>query len=95
MEEKNIKFKEGLRKTERDRGHESEIDEVLEYAKNEKTQEMEPYKTEIVWQNVAKFVILHALAFYSLKFLPVLTLNPQSHQHRFPYFFSHIHCIFV
>ena len=26
--------------TERDRGHESEIDEVLEYAKNEKTQEM-------------------------------------------------------
>ena len=41
MEEKIIKFKEGLRKTERDRGHESEINEVLEYAKNEKTQEME------------------------------------------------------
>ena len=75
MEEKNIKFKEGLRKTERDRGHESEIDEVLEYAKNEKTQEMEPYKTEIVWQNVAKFVILHALAFYSLTFLPALSLK--------------------
>jgi len=53
MEEINIKLKDGLKKTETD------IDEVLDYAKNEKTREMEPYKTEIVWQNVAKFVILH------------------------------------
>jgi len=73
MEEINLKAKDGLTKTERDSGHESDNDEVLDYAKNEKTGKMEPYKTEIVWQNVVKFVILHSLAFYSLTYLPVMS----------------------
>ena len=59
MEEINNKAEDSLMKTEKDSGHVSESDEVLEYAKNEKTGEIEPYKTEIVWGNVVKFVILH------------------------------------
>eukprot|EP00091_Calanus_sinicus_P003448 TRINITY_DN1361_c0_g1_i4.p1 TRINITY_DN1361_c0_g1~~TRINITY_DN1361_c0_g1_i4.p1 ORF type:complete len:343 (+),score=86.21 TRINITY_DN1361_c0_g1_i4:69-1097(+) len=73
MEEINLKVKDGLTTTESDSGHESENDEVLNYAKNEKTGELEPYKTDIVWQNVVKFVILHSLAFYSLTYLPVMS----------------------
>ena len=32
-----------------------------------------PYKTEIVWQNVAKFVVLHCFSLYGLTLLPQLS----------------------
>jgi hypothetical protein len=81
MEELNLKAEESLKKTEpdsghvSDSGHGSESDEVLEYAKNEKTGEIEPYTREIVWGNVVKFIILHALALYSVTYLPVMSLR--------------------
>ena len=66
---------EGVKTAERDSGHVSESDEGLNYAKNEKTGEIEPYKMEIVWKNVAKFIILHLLFLYSLTYLPHITFN--------------------
>ena len=33
----------------------------------------EPYKTEIVWQNVAKFLVLHSLFLFGLTLLPQLS----------------------
>eukprot|EP00092_Neocalanus_flemingeri_P070352 GFUD01086334.1.p1 GENE.GFUD01086334.1~~GFUD01086334.1.p1 ORF type:complete len:341 (-),score=74.27 GFUD01086334.1:156-1178(-) len=75
MEGIDIKRKDILKMkgTESDSGHASESDEALEYKENEQTGEVEPYKTEIVWQNIVKFVILHALAFYSLTYLPLIS----------------------
>merc|ERR1719431_1025886 len=62
-------------KAERDSGHVSESDDVLDFVENEKTGEIEPYSIEIVWQNVAKFVILHTLFFYSFTYLPSMSFN--------------------
>merc|ERR1739838_836347 len=56
-------------------GHASETDEVVEYAEDEKKREIEPYKTDIVWPNVVKFIILHGLFFYSWTYLPVISLK--------------------
>nr|AHL21604.1 acyl-CoA desaturase delta9 [Calanus hyperboreus] len=78
MEEINIKPQDGLKEmeTEGDSGHASDAsDEVLEYAKNVESVELEPYETDIVWQNVAKFVIIHALFFYGATYLPSMSLN--------------------
>merc|ERR1739838_511261 len=77
MEEINIKTMDSLKekKSEGDSGHASEADEVVEYAEDEKKREIEPYKTDIVWPNVVKFIILHGLFFYSLTYLPVISLN--------------------
>ena len=68
----DIKAVEGV---ERDSGHVSESDEVLDFVENEKTGEIEPYKMEIVWQNVGKFVILHFLFLYSLIYMPAMSLK--------------------
>ena len=32
-----------------------------------------PYKTDIVWQNVAKFIVLHCFSLYGLILLPQLS----------------------
>jgi len=37
---------------------------------DEQTTSAEPYKTEIVWQNIIKFIILHSFAVYGLYLLP-------------------------
>merc|ERR1712128_352283 len=68
----DIKAVEGV---ERDSGHVSESDEVLDFVENEKTGEIEPYKVEIVWQNVGKFVVLHSLFLYSLTYMPSMSLK--------------------
>ena len=70
-----MKAEDGLEKPESDSGHVSESDEVSDYVVNKKTGEIQPYKEEIVWGNVLKFTILHASFFYSLTYLPVLSLK--------------------
>ena len=56
---------------ERDSGHATESDEELLY--ETKSYKEEPYNRQIVWSNIAKFIILHTLALYGLSFLPSLT----------------------
>ena len=68
----DIKAVEGV---ERDSGHVSESDEVLDFVENEKTGEIEPYKMEIVWQNVVKFAIFHFLFLYSITYMPAMSLK--------------------
>merc|ERR1711970_1085342 len=58
---------------ENDSGHVSESEDSLAYTENEETGEVEPYKLQIVWQNVVKFVILHGIFAYSLFYLPSLS----------------------
>ena len=57
--------------TERDSGHATESDD--EPLEERKILAEEPYERQIVWPNVAKFIILHSLALYGLTFLPSLT----------------------
>jgi len=58
---------------ENDSGHVSESEDSLEYTENEETGEVEPYKLQIVWQNIVKFLILHGIFAYSLLYIPSLS----------------------
>jgi len=69
----NWKRKEKLAENENDSGHVSESDDSLEYTENQETGEVEPYKLQIVWRNIAKFVILHGIFAYSTLYLSSLS----------------------
>ena len=57
-----------------DSGLASDSDETVSET-TEKEEELpdDDYKTNIVWRNVVKFIILHSLALYGLTFLPHLS----------------------
>jgi len=57
-----------------DSGLASDSDEtVSETTEKEEELPNDDYKTDIVWRNVVKFIILHSLALYGLTFLPHLS----------------------
>lgn len=62
-----------------DSGRVSETDKGAEYAETEESEHVEPYKMEIVWQNVFKFIILHSLYFYSMFYFPTLSWKMYIH----------------
>ena len=66
-----MKLKEG-QTTQTDSGLSSEEEDLEVLSPDE--DEAEPTEMEIVWGNVVKFVILHALALYSVTLLPSLSL---------------------
>ena len=58
---------------EADSGHATDDDNnVEEIIKEEELENTVPYRREIVWPNVLKFIILHSLALYGFTLLPQL-----------------------
>jgi len=56
-----------------DSGHATESDEDKEGVTDTDILGSQPYKRQIVWPNIGKFIILHSLALYGLTFLPSIT----------------------